>query len=103
MSDFFNTTNGPVNLSLSDGSSCTIPAKGRVFIDPQLEHSASILSMISKGFITKYRVTLTEPKPLQETTAARPLTEILPVPSVQLTENAPPTSSVKEEFTRKKR
>lgn len=51
MSVYFNRTNGPLALTLRDGSAILIVPKGRAELTPQQDGSTSILRALKKGFI----------------------------------------------------
>lgn len=130
MGDYYNTTRGPLSVTLQDGSACAISPKSWIYVAPGNENSASISKFVQKGYLVKAAVARTAPPPAptvaQEQVAqvqvqavqarARVAPEVAPeaVPEVR---TEPPveakplpvvtasasTSSMKEEIFRKKR
>ena len=105
MGDYYNTTRGPLSVTLNDGSSCAVSPKSWIYVAPGNENSASISKLVQKGYLVKAAVARTVP-------AAAPVVAPTPAP-VPAKVEAPvekafsfstgSTSSMKEEIIRKKR
>lgn len=105
MADYYNTTRGPLSVTLNDGSSMAIPPKGWIFVDPANEGSASIAKLCSKGFLVRSAVARSEPVAVVVPVVAVPVVpevKVEPVPAPAPSAPAA-TSSMKEEIVRKKR
>lgn len=90
MGKYFNTQRGPLAVSLASGKAVTAPPKSWIEIDPADEGSASLQSMIRKGYLK--RSSLPDPAPVAEAAPvaakAAPVTSSAP-PSEQKDSAAP--------------
>lgn len=121
MSDFYNSTRGPLAATLSDGTSVAFPPKQWLYVDDAQESSASIVQLCAKGFLKRAAVPRTAKAPVvEEPVATKPevasdKTEVVlaaadhEAAAVVLVDPEPEmtpkigTSAVKEEFSKKKR
>lgn len=116
MGDYYNTTRGPLSVTLNDGSSCAVSPKSWIYVAPGNESSASITKLVQKGFLVRSSVARTAVAvPPVPAPSAAPVAK--PEPKVEVSEVKPPpllgpkaevappasTSSMKEEIFRKKR
>lgn len=69
MGKYYNTTRGPLAVSLSSGKALTIPPKTWIDIDPGDEGSPALVSLKRKGFVK--RSVLPDP-PAEEAAPAAP-------------------------------
>lgn len=86
MAKFYNTTRGPIAVSLSSGNQLSIPPKTWIEIDPADEGSAMLVPMVRKGFLVRSSVDAVKPGPTPEpapapapVVAAPVLPPVLPV------------------------
>lgn len=108
MADYYNTTRGPLSVTLNDGTSCSLPPKAWIYITPGNENSASISKLTSKGLLVRSKVALTAP-PIEAVAVAVEVAPVTLVKAVEVEVPAPApvapvvTSAMKEEIARKKR
>jgi hypothetical protein len=114
MGDYYNTTRGPLSVTLNDGSSCAVSPKSWIYVAPGNESSASITKLVQKGFLVRSSVARTAaevpPAPLSAPAAPAVVPALKPEPKLEPSEAKPEpktevasTSSMKEEIFRKKR
>ena len=75
MAQYINTTKRPLPVNPSNGNSFVIPPKGKATISADQEGSASITSLVNKGFLKR----LAEPEAVKEEPAVEILVPITPV------------------------
>jgi hypothetical protein len=111
MGDYYNATRGPLSASLTDGSALSIGPKKWIFISPENENSASIVKLLDKGFLVRAKAARSAPAsaalvpaPAPERARA-PVRPSAPTPAKEasLSFTSSSTSSMKEEFSRKKK
>lgn len=90
MANYYNTTRGPISVSLSSGKEMSIPPKSWIEIDRADEGSASLVSMVSKGFLVRSAVADAPAAP-----APAPVPAPAPAPAEE--KAAPPVASKKAE------
>lgn len=106
MGDYYNTTRGPLSVTLSDGSSCVVSPKAWIHVAPGNESSASISKLVQKGFLVRAAVARTVEAPVPAPVSPAPAPEPLKVPAkeqVPVEKATVSTSGMKEEIFRKKR
>lgn len=109
MGDYYNATRGPLSATLTDGSALSLSPKKWVYIPAENEGSASILKLCEKGFLVRAKVPMTQPI-VDVVVPAPTLAPSAPTPKpsekevvLPPSEVAASTSSMKEEFSRKKK
>jgi len=70
MGKYYNTTRGPLAVSLSSGKALTIPPKTWIDIEPGDEGSPALVSLKRKGFVK--RSVLPDPPAVEEAPAPVP-------------------------------
>jgi len=90
MGKYYNTTRGPLAVSLSSGKALTIPPKTWIDIDPGDEGSAALVSLKRKGFLK--RSVLPDP-PAEEAAPAAPAPAPVAAPAPAAPAPAPMASA----------
>jgi len=62
MGDYYNTTRGPLSVTLNDGSAASVVPKKWFYVTPANEGSSSIMKLVEKGFLVRAKVAIT-PEP----------------------------------------
>jgi len=61
MGDYYNTTRGPLSVTLNDGSAMSVSPKKWIYVTPANEGSDSLQRAVSKGFLKRALVPITQP------------------------------------------
>lgn len=81
MGDYYNVTRGPLSVTLNDGSAASVTPKKWFYVSPANEGSASLQQLVSKGFLVRAKVPITQPEVEVEVVEVAPDAVPAPVPA----------------------